>query len=85
MSEEKVTLTFRTDAQTRDALDEIAKSMERDRSFVVKEAAASYIVHQNSLKTLIEARVNEAKAGKFATDEEVEAFFNKWAGDDAES
>jgi predicted transcriptional regulator len=84
MSEEKVTLTFRTDAQTRDALDSIARTMHRDRSYIVKEAVASYIVRHQSYKDLIEERLKEADAGKFATDEEVEAFFDQWA-DDAKS
>jgi predicted transcriptional regulator len=79
MSEEKVTLTFRTDVETRDALDKIAKSMDRDRSYVVKEAVAQYLTTQEWQVEHIKKGLEQAKAGIFVPDEEVEAFFNEWA------
>ena len=79
MSEEKVTLTFRTDAQTRDALDGIARSMDRDRSFVVKEAVAQYLYWNETQMASIKRGLAQVEAGEFAPDAEVEAFFNEWA------
>src|SRR2546428_10292142 len=39
----KETMTVRIEPETRDALDAIAASLDRDRSFVVNEALAAYI------------------------------------------
>ncbi len=78
MSEDKTTITFRTDTKTREALDKIAGQQDRDRTWVVKEAVAAYIARHDSLEALIQKRIEEADAGLFATDEEVDAVFRKY-------
>ncbi|HVA24610.1 MAG TPA: CopG family transcriptional regulator [Chloroflexota bacterium] len=43
MSDEQVSITFRTEASKRDTLDEIAQNLQRDRSYIVNEAIAEYL------------------------------------------
>ena len=73
-----VTVTFRTDPTKVEKLDEFAQASKRDRSQLINEALDHYIHLQKSNLKKIEAGLNAAKAGDFATDEEVEAEFAKW-------
>ena len=82
MPEEKVDVTFQTDVQSRDAHDGIARSMERDRGHRGKEAIAQYVVWNEMQEEKIKRGVAQADAGEFAPDDEVDAFFNEWAGTD---
>lgn len=60
---ENVKISFLTDKAKRDALDSVAASMDRDRSYVLNEA------------------VEEAEAGDFAFEPEVEQAFAKYKRD----
>jgi predicted transcriptional regulator len=79
MSDYKASITFRTDVKTRDAIDEVAKAMDRDRSFVVKEAVAQYLDLQQWQIEHIKTGVADADAGRFVDEAEIDAFFDKWA------
>ena len=58
-------MTVRVGKETRDALDAIATALDRDRSYVVNEALASYIeTHQWQVEH-IRRGLREAQAGKF--------------------
>lgn len=71
----KNTITFRVDAKKKRALDAIAAGMVRDRSYVINEAIDNYLdVRQWQLEHLKEG-LRQARAGIFATDAEVAAFF----------
>lgn len=73
----KENVTFRLDVQKRDALDAIAASMDRDRSYVLNEAVEAYLeMRQWQLKE-ITAAIAEADAGDFASPEEVKDTFAK--------
>jgi len=84
MSEERTTISFRTDEATRDKLDEVAKAFDRDRSYIVKEAVAEYLTHYDWQLERIKKGIEAADRGDFATDEEVEAVFRKYTDVDAE-
>ena len=76
----KETIAFRLDENKRAALDAIAQSLDRDRSYILNEAIDAYLeVHQWQLEEIKKA-VAEADEGKFASDEKVNSFFDKWCG-----
>ena len=64
-------MTVRVEPRTRKALDGIASSLDRDRTYVVNEALQSYIdVHKWQIDH-IQQGLREANAGKFVTKAEV--------------
>ncbi len=64
-------MTVRVEPRTRKALDGIAASLDRDRTYVVNQALESYIdVHQWHLDHIWQG-LREANAGKFVTPAEV--------------
>lgn len=74
----KETVTFRIEAEKREALDAIAELMDRDRSYVITEAIDAYLeVNQWQLEHIKEG-LRQADAGEFASDDEVAAAFAKW-------
>ena len=76
---EKVNVTVRLDKESVAVLDNLAKSFDRDRSYLIKEAVQSYIsLHQWQLEEIKKA-IAEADAGDFATEKEMQALLKKWA------
>ena len=74
----KETITFRIEAEKREALDVIATQMDRDRSYVLNEAISAYLeVNQWQIEHIKEG-LRQADAGEFATEAEVKAAFEKW-------
>lgn len=74
----KETVTFRIEAEKREALDAIAELMDRDRSYVITEAIDAYLeVNQWQIEHIKEG-LRQADAGEFASDDEVAAAFAKW-------
>jgi predicted transcriptional regulator len=64
-------MTVRVELRTRKALDGIAASLDRDRTYVVNQALESYIdVHQWHLDHIRQG-LREANAGKFVLPAEV--------------
>ena len=64
-------MTVRVEPRTRKALDGIASSLDRNRTYVVNEALQSYIdVHKWQIEH-IQQGLCEAKAGKFVPKAEV--------------
>ncbi|HEY7330460.1 MAG TPA: ribbon-helix-helix protein, CopG family [Gemmataceae bacterium] len=77
MTTEKVNVTVRLAKDAVEFLDELGKSLDRDRSYLIKEAVESYIsLHRWQVEEIKKA-VAEADAGDFAPHEEVEAMFNE--------
>jgi predicted transcriptional regulator len=75
---EKVNVTVRLEKDAVEFLDTLGKSMDRDRSYLIKEAVQSYIsLHKWQIEEIHKA-IAEADAGQFATDKEVEKMFRKW-------
>lgn len=75
---QKETVSFRLDVEKKVALDAIADATDRDRSFVINEAIASYLELHRVEEQEIKRRLELALAGDLASDEEVSAAFAKW-------
>lgn len=74
---EKVNITVRLAKDAVEFLDELGKSLDRDRSYLIKEAVESYIsLHRWQIEEIKKA-VAEADAGQFLTDEESSAFMEE--------
>ncbi|MEG4806581.1 CopG family transcriptional regulator [Microcoleus sp. F8-D3] len=75
MSQES--FTFLLDSEKKEALKAIANVTDRDLTYVLNEAIASYLdIYQWQLDE-INKGVAEAEAGDFASDDEVQAVFAK--------
>jgi predicted transcriptional regulator len=74
---EKVNVTVRLEKDAVEFLDELGKSLDRDRSYLIKEAVESYIsLHRWQIEEIKKA-VAEADAGQFLSDEESAAFMDE--------
>lgn len=68
-------VTFRIDDDNLEFLDGLARTMDRDRPHLINQAVENYIEVKRWHNEQIEKAVADADAGKFASPEEVEAFF----------
>ena len=75
MNQENV--TFAIDSDKQEALRAIATVMDRDISYVLNEAIASYLEIYQWLLDEINKSVAEADSGDFASDDEVQSVFSK--------
>lgn len=71
-------ISFRLDHDKKNALDAIAATMERDRAYVLNEAVEEFIELYNWQCAHIQKGIEQADQGKFASEEEVQAIFDKW-------
>jgi predicted transcriptional regulator len=74
----KSNVTVRLEADKIALLDQLAKSEDRDRSYLIKVAIDQYLAYHQWRIDEIKKAIVEADAGEFATDEEVERLFAKW-------
>ena len=81
-----VTVGARIPRTLRDDLDRLVKATGRNRNALIEEAVRRFIEVERWQLADIEAGVRDADAGDFATAEEVEAAFSKYAshGDQSE-
>ena len=63
----KETMTVRLEPETRDALDAIAATLDRDRNYVVNQALAAYVETHRWQVEHIQKGLREANAGKFVS------------------
>jgi len=75
MNQENV--TFPIDSDKQEALKAIATVMNRDLTYILNEAIASYLEIYQWLLDEINQGVDEAEVGDFASDDEVQAVFAK--------
>jgi predicted transcriptional regulator len=69
-------VSFRLDDDKLQVLDQLAQSMDRDRSYLINEAVDQYLeVKQWQIEGINKA-IEEADAGQFASDEEVRVAFD---------
>ena len=74
----KDTVTFRLDPNKREALDEIAAGLDRDRTYVLNAAVELFLeLHRWQVAHILEG-IRQADAEEFASDDEVEAAFARW-------
>lgn len=71
----KETISVRLGTEQRKELDRLAARLDRDRSYLVNEAVGSYLARLRWEEEHVREGLRQAKAGKFATDAEVEAAF----------
>jgi predicted transcriptional regulator len=73
----KVNVTCRLDGESVAFLDTLGKNLDRDRSYLIKDAVNRYIeMHRWQIEEIQKA-ITEADAGEFASGEEVEAMFDE--------
>ncbi len=71
-------ITFNLDTEKRKVLDQIAYSMERERTDILNDAIDAYLeIYQWQLDHIKEG-LRQADRGEFATEEEVAAAFARW-------
>ena len=74
----KTTLSFVIDDKKKKALDQIAETIDRDRSYVLNEAVANYLdLHQWQFDHIKEG-LKQSRKGQYASESKVKAFFKKW-------
>jgi len=71
-------LTVRLDRESKQALAELAESMDRSKSYLAGEAVREFIEVRRWQIAEIRAGIKEADAGRFADPKKVDAFFKKW-------
>ena len=76
---DKETVTFRIEAQKKEALDAVAAGLDRDRSYILNQAVDNYLdLHRWQLEHIKNA-LRQAKTGKgFASDQEVKEAFTRF-------
>jgi predicted transcriptional regulator len=75
---EKHTISFRLDSDKLEALDAIAKSQDRDRTFILNEAIRSYLDIQQWQIEHIKAALRQAEAGELIDHAEVNRLAKSW-------
>ena len=75
---EKQTVTFRLDSDKVAALDALAGSMDRDRTYLLSEAIQAYLETQKWHLEQIQAGIAEAHAGQVVDHLKVKAMAAKW-------
>ena len=75
MSQEN--FTFLLDSEKKEALRAIANVTDRDLTYILNEAIASYLETYQWLLDEIHTGMDEAEAGDFASNDEVQAVFAK--------
>lgn len=80
----KTSLTFRLDTTKREALDQIAKSLERDRTAVLNEAIDAYLDTQAWQRRHIEQALAEARSpeARVVDHDEVDRWLQSWGTED---
>lgn len=74
----KEIVTVRLDPAKRAELDALARTVTRDRSFLINEAIDAYLAVHRWQVAEIEDGLRQANAGEFASDVEVEAAYAKF-------
>jgi len=72
------TVSFRIAEEKVAALDAIAKSMDRDRSYLLNEAVEGYLHEQRRFAAMVEEGREDLRQGRFVSHEEVEARIAAW-------
>lgn len=70
-------ITFRTEESNRDRLDEIAKSLDRNRNWVINRAIDNYIDQYDWELKQIDEGLADIEAGRTVSAEEAKAHFEE--------
>ena len=74
----KTTISFLIDDKKRKALDHIAKSLDRDRSYILNEAIASYLDFNQWQSERIQKGLQQSQKKQYVSEEKIDKFFKKW-------
>jgi predicted transcriptional regulator len=72
------TISFRIAADKVAELDSIAKAMDRDRSYLLNEAVASYLSEQQRFAAMVREGQEDIRAGRTRSHEEVVRMVDEW-------
>jgi len=72
------TISFRIPAEKVAELDAIAKAMDRDRSYLLNEAVASYLREQARFAAMVREGQEDVRAGRTFSHEDVERMVDDW-------
>ena len=73
-----LTTSIRLDQETLSQIDAIASAEGRSRSWLLQQAVKDALEIRVSYEAAVQKGIEQARAGRFATDEEVEAVFAKY-------
>ena len=73
----KNTLTFRIEPDTKAALDALAGSLDRDRSYIINAAVDAYLDALRWQIAHIKQGIKEADEGKFVSDRQMKTLVNR--------
>lgn len=72
------TISFRIAAEKVAELDSIAKAMDRDRSYLLNEAVASYLSEQQRFVAMVNEGLEDIRAGRTISHEAVVQTVDEW-------
>jgi predicted transcriptional regulator len=72
------TISFRIEPDRVAELDAIAKSLDRDRSYLLNEAVESYLDQQRRFVALVNDGLRASKSGKSMADENLDDLIGSW-------
>ncbi|MEX0404113.1 CopG family ribbon-helix-helix protein [Aquibium sp. LZ166] len=78
MADSSSLVSVRLPDDLRQQVDDLARLTKRSRSFVVKEAVASYLEERRQYLDAIDEAVREADKGVFVSGTAVEAWLRSW-------
>jgi predicted transcriptional regulator len=78
---ESTSLSFRVSPEKADALEHLAKSMDRKRSWLLEQALDAYLAEQARQIADIQAGLADIEAGRTIGHEKVVAWLNSWGTD----
>ena len=72
------TMTVRLEDEVKDRLDQLAEATHRSKSFLAAEAIRVFVENNEWQIQEIDAALQEADAGDFASDKDVASLAKKW-------
>ena len=75
---DKQTISFRLDSDKVDALDVLAKALDRDRTYLLNEAVEAYLDVQQWQLEHIKVSIKQADAGRLIDHAEVRKMASNW-------
>ncbi len=75
------TTTIRMEDEVLDRVDLMAKSINRSRTWVIKQAVERFLSYEEWFVREVQAGINEVAAGEVASPEEVNERFSRWGVD----
>jgi RHH-type transcriptional regulator, rel operon repressor / antitoxin RelB len=75
---EKQTISFRLDSDKVEALDVLAKALDRDRTYLLSEAVAAYLDVQQWQLEHIQASMRQADSGRLTDHRKIKRMASGW-------